>query len=135
MHRHISIMLYCSTDSRTNTQAYAYVLSYHIIMYDQYVETKHLHADMSYICIIIYMSCTCMSDIVTIGVIFTVDCTLCNERPHQRASVLSPVKCLSNKAAQKQTCSEACVFHCRYNSYDCYRGANTKIRVENNMIF
>ena len=101
MHRHISIMLYCSTDSRTNTQAYAYVLSYHIIMYDQYVETKHLHADMSYICIIIYMSCTCMSDIVTIGVISTVDCTLCNERPHQRVSVLWLVKCLRDKAAQK----------------------------------
>ena len=101
-------------------------------MYDQYVETKHLHADMSYICIIIYMSCTCMSDIVTIGVISTVDCTLCNERPHQRASVLS-----LTKAAQKQPFSEASasVFHCRYNSYDCYRGANTKIRVENNMIF
>ena len=106
-------------------------------MYDQYVETKHLHADMSYICIIIYMSCTCMSDIVTIGVISTVDCTLCNERRHQRVSVLWLVKFLPNKAAQKQTCSEASasVFHCKYNSYDCYRGANTKIRVENNMIF
>ena len=41
------------------------------------------------------------------------------------------------EADQKQTFSEASasVFHCRYNSYDCYRGANTKIRVENNMIF